>query len=65
MSEALQKIEDFKRQLMDEMLGQCLPKQQEFFHKIFRNGVPDGKVEGAITLIERTLTKNIKEGRTK
>ena len=60
--EVEQKVEAFKRGLLKEALDQCTPDQQNFFNRIFPNGVPEKDIIGAIDLCERTIQKN-KAGR--
>ena len=55
---AKEEIEDFKRRLLADRLGQCTEKQQAFFHKVYPNGVSAGRLENAIDLCERTIRKN-------
>ena len=52
--------EEFQRQKLAEILGQCTPEQQEFFNiRVFPNGVPSDKLSSAYDLCERTIQKNM------
>ena len=50
-----EKVEQFKRGLLNEVLIQCSVDEQAFFHRIFPEDVPEKDLEGAIRLCERTL----------
>jgi hypothetical protein len=63
MSEALKRIEKFRKDVLQELLEKCTPEQQEFFKRIFPKGVPDKDLNSAIQLCERTVIKNEKEGK--
>lgn len=58
MSKALQKIEEFKHTLLQDMLKQCTTNEKAFFNRIFPDGISKDKVEQAILLVERTLDKH-------
>ena len=49
-----------KVDLLNEKLAECTESQQAFFHQLFPYGPSEEKLDGAIDLIERTLTKNAK-----
>jgi hypothetical protein len=58
MSTQVQKeIEQFTRGLLQDRLAQCSESQQEFFHRIYPEGVPTDKLENAIDLCDRTIKK--------
>lgn len=65
MSEALDKINasyrnhvEFKRQVLKDLLDKCTKDQQDFFRRIYPNGVPEESLNSTITLCERTIAKN-------
>lgn len=49
---------EFLRSELSERLQRCTLLQQEFFWRIYPNGVPDDKLPDAIGLVDRTLVKN-------
>lgn len=53
-----ERIENFKRDLLQEFLSQCSEAQQELFRKIYVGKVPVSKLDDAIDLCERTVLKN-------
>ena len=62
MSKAVNKeVEDFKRNLLAKRLLQCTKKQQEFFNKVYPNGVSEDSLVSAIDLCDRTIAKNLKD----
>ena len=61
MSEALDKIDKYKRDILRELLSQCTEKQQEFFDHMYIYGIekmPKEKLDWAITQCENTVKKN-------
>ena len=62
MSKALQDIEQYTQNMLQQMLSQCTRSQVSFFffNRLFPNGVPKEKIKQAILLVERTLEKNKK-----
>ena len=59
MSAALQRVEDYRRQVLEELLAECTEAQRVRFHTyIYPHGVSDDKVNDAILLCERTLAKS-------
>ena len=59
MSPALKKIQDFKYQLLTDMLSQCTTKQVEFFNQMYPNGIKKIKnFDWAIQQVERPIEKN-------
>ncbi len=54
-------VTNMKRQMIRDILDQCTKDQQEFFDRIWPNGVPDEDLEGAYSLCERTIKKNEQE----
>jgi hypothetical protein len=63
MSEALKKIEDFKYQLLEDMLAQCTEQQRALFDKMYPEGlrqIPDEKFNWAMQQVERTIEINKK-----
>ena len=63
MSEALEKISIYKRQVLKDLYDQCTEGQQGKFNQIFKgiDRVPEEKIESAILICERTVAKNKKE----
>lgn len=57
MSEAKQAIEQFKRDLLADMVSKCTDKQRALFSNIYPKVTP-ANIESAIDLVERTLKKN-------
>lgn len=51
-------IEAATRKLLAERLEQCTPAQREVFGRVFPGGVPAAKLEEAIDLCDRTISKN-------
>ena len=63
-SPTLQKIENFKRGMLRDLLSQCTEEQQGVFSKVFPKGIDamnDDQIKTAIRLCERTLEGNKKE----
>lgn len=63
---AREEIEQFKRDVLAREYSKLLPQQKKFFDRVFRPVMgqkPDG-IMAALDLIERTLRKNQKLGRT-
>ncbi len=61
MSEALEKIDKYKREVLKELLSQCTEKQQEFFDHMYIYGIdhmPKDKINWAIIQCENTIKKN-------
>jgi len=60
MSQALKRIEDFKQQVLNELLNQCTPEQQNLFDRMYGNlrKVPKDEFEKAIQQCELTIIKN-------
>lgn len=65
MSAALDRVEAFRRQVLNELLAQCTTPQQDMFKRVYPNGVPDSKVTEAILLCERTISENNRMANTK
>jgi hypothetical protein len=59
-SKALKKIDDFRRQTLDDLYNQCTPEQQNLFNRMYVSitAIPDGKIDWAIQQCERTIAKN-------
>lgn len=61
MSKSLERIEDFRKQVLQELYDQCTKPQQDLFDRIHPTGIrhmtPD-KINPAILLCERTIEKN-------
>lgn len=61
MSETLDKIKQFERDSLRNLLNQCTPKQQKFFERMYAGGVdliPREKILRAIVQCEATIKKN-------
>ncbi len=61
MSEALEKIEKYKRDILRELFSQCTEKQQEFFDHMYAYGIenmPEDKINWAIKQCENTIKRN-------
>ena len=60
MSEALKSIKAFKQKTLEDLYNQCKPKQQEFFHRMYKSikNFPEDKIDCAIQQCERTIAKN-------
>ena len=50
--------EEFQREHLAQILAKCSPAQQEFFHRLYPNGVPADKLTHAYDQCERTVKKN-------
>jgi len=46
------------RQALEDCLAQCTRPQQDFFTRVYPDGVLDAKLEDAYELVQRTLKKN-------
>lgn len=62
MSEALDKIADFRREMLKDLYNQCTPAQQHIFNLMYKGleHVSDEKIDWAIEQCERTIIKNRK-----
>ena len=62
-SEALERVDQFPRQILKELYDQCTEEQQGFFRRMYVSleEIPDEKVRWAIQQCERTIEKNKKE----
>jgi len=60
MSEALDDIKDYRKTVLTELLGQCTPKQQDLFNRMYGSleAIPEEKIDWAIQQCERTVEKN-------
>lgn len=60
MSEALDKIRNFKSQILQELYDQCTPEQQQLFNRMYESTdqIPEDKIDWAIQQCERTVEKN-------
>lgn len=57
----LKEIDDFTREKMQKLLGQCTEKQQDLFSRMYPSGIaqmPVDKISWAIKQLERTIAKN-------
>jgi hypothetical protein len=59
-SEALKRIEDFRRQTLIDLYNRCTPEQQNLFNRMYVSvtDIPDEKIDWAIQQCERTIAKN-------
>lgn len=59
MSEALKKVEDFKKQVLLDLYNQCTEPQQNMFKRMHGSveTIEDDKIDIAIQQCERTITK--------
>jgi hypothetical protein len=56
----LDKLTDaFKREQLAAQLAKCSQKQQDFFARLYPDGVPSEKLSSAYDLVERTIKKNL------
>jgi hypothetical protein len=51
-------VTQFKRKLLSERLEQCTAVQRANFGIFFPDGVADNKLDSAIALCDRSITKN-------
>ena len=69
MSDALEKVHEFRkrmdartrkfsRSILNNLLSQLTSDQRDKFNRIFKDGVPESKLTGAIQLCERTVKLN-------
>ena len=68
MSEALDKINKYKYDILKELFYQCTEKQQEFFDHLYPYGIdhiPKEKLEWAIIQCENTIQKNNSKKKSK
>ena len=59
-SEALRKIENFRRQTLANLYNECTPEQQNVFNRMYVSitAIPDRKIDWAIEQCERTIAEN-------
>ncbi|WP_020469661.1 hypothetical protein [Zavarzinella formosa] len=62
-SESLQRITDFKRQMLRDFLAQCTEPQVSLFNQMYVSVevIPESKMDWAIQQCERTVIKNQKK----
>lgn len=60
MSEALTKIEEYRKQILVELYNKCTKEQQELFNRMYVSvdDIPESKINWAIQQCERTILKN-------
>lgn len=58
MNEGKRLIQEFARNKLKELLGQCTEEQQAFFQKMYPKGPSAGQIEHAIDQCYRTILKN-------
>lgn len=60
MSESLNKIDQFKRQTLSDLLDQCTEPQQNLFERMYGDvsTMETSKIDWAIQQCERTIEKN-------
>jgi len=56
-SKTVKKLNETARETMMNLLVQCTEAQQKLFHRMYPKGVPDEKIDWALSQIERTLIK--------
>jgi len=59
-SETIKNLNKTAREEMDRLLSQCTEAQQNLFSRMYPNGVPDSRVDQALSQIERTLNKELR-----
>jgi hypothetical protein len=59
-SDALKKIEDFRKRALIDLYDQCIPEQQNMFNRMYGSidTIPNEKIDWAIQQCERTIAKN-------
>jgi hypothetical protein len=62
-SEALKKIENFRRHILANLYNQCTSEQQDVFNRMYISiaAIPDRKIDWAIQQCERTIEENKKK----
>ena len=58
MSKTLKRIEELKRQALDDLLRLLTDGNVKKFHRIFGYAVSDDQLDDAIRICERTVQKN-------
>lgn len=61
MSEALNKVDDYARSVLRELLDQCTPAQQDLFRRLYISmpeTMPPDKLRWAIIQCENTVKSN-------
>lgn len=60
MSEALNKIKDYRKKSLIDLYNQLTPVQQDLFNRMYVGvgEIPDNKIDWAIQQCERTISKN-------
>lgn len=60
MSEALNKIKDYRKKSLIDLYDQLTPAQQDLFNRMYVGveEIPDDKIDWAIQQCERTISKN-------
>lgn len=60
MSEEMQKIKDFRKQILVDLYNQCEQDQQHFFNRMYGSidTIADEKIDWAIQQCEMTIEKN-------
>lgn len=63
MSEALNKIKDYRKKSLIDLYDQLTPAQQDLFNRMYIDvkEIPDDKIDWAIQQCERTISKNKQE----
>jgi hypothetical protein len=59
-SEALKRIDDFRRQTLIDLYNRCTQEQQNLFNRMYVSveTIPDEKIDWAIQQCERTIAEN-------
>ncbi len=60
MSESLQKIKDYKMQILRSLYNQCTEPQQVLFCRMYKSvdEIPEDRIDWAIQQCERTIEAN-------
>ena len=60
MNESLDKVKEFRKNVLKDLYNQCTPEQQQFFCRMYKSidEVPESKIDWAIQQCEKTIAKN-------
>jgi hypothetical protein len=61
-SQSLEKIENYKKKILKELLNQCTEEQKAFFNRMYVSveKISENKIPQAIRQCERTIEMNLK-----
>lgn len=64
MSESLKQIEDYRRQVLADLLAQCTLEQIDLFNRMYGSieDIRDDQIDWAIQQCERTIKENKERG---